>query len=59
MTPTAECLPRGAAAAPAPVNPPRLDSRQLLCGQPEVQIQHGAQVYRLRLTALGKLILTK
>ena len=59
MTSTAEVLPRCTAHTPAPANPPRLDSRTLLSGQPEVQIQHGSQVYRLRLTALGKLILTK
>jgi len=40
-------------------DPRRLDSRDLLAGRPEVEIQHGTQVYRLRLTALGKLILTK
>jgi hemin uptake protein HemP len=39
--------------------PPRLDSRELLGDHPEIEIQHGSQVYRLRLTALGKLILTK
>jgi len=39
--------------------PPRLDSQDLLAGHPEIEIQHGSQVYRLRLTALGKLILTK
>ncbi|MCB1996742.1 MAG: hemin uptake protein HemP [Burkholderiaceae bacterium] len=38
---------------------PRITSAQLLQGEPELQIQHGDGVYRLRLTALGKLILTK
>lgn len=37
----------------------RLNSRQLLGAALEVEIEHGAQVYRLRQTALGKLILTK
>jgi hemin uptake protein HemP len=37
----------------------RLSSRDLLGGHAEVEIEHDAQVYRLRRTALGKLILTK
>ena len=48
------------APAPAPtVPPPRLNSESLLSGCREVEIEHAGQVYRLRLTALGKLILTK
>jgi hemin uptake protein HemP len=31
----------------------------LLAGRPEVAIEHQGQVYRLRQTAQGKLILTK
>ncbi|MFZ2990573.1 hemin uptake protein HemP [Ideonella sp.] len=38
---------------------PRWDSTQLLGAAREVEIVHGDQVYRLRHTALGKLILTK
>lgn len=37
----------------------RLASAELLAGSPEVLIEHGESTYRLRLTALGKLILTK
>ena len=37
----------------------RLSSRQLLGNGSEVEIDHRGCVYRLRLTALGKLILTK
>jgi hemin uptake protein HemP len=37
----------------------RLDSRNLFRGAQEVEIAHNMHVYRLRLTALGKLILTK
>jgi hemin uptake protein HemP len=37
----------------------RLPSASLLSGDAEVEIEHGEAVYRLRLTALGKLILTK
>jgi hemin uptake protein HemP len=50
---------------PAPAAPSRalpvmrLDSRSLFRGAQEVEIAHDMQVYRLRLTALGKLILTK
>lgn len=45
--------------SPGPGPGPRWDSRTLLGSASEVEIQHGDQVYRLRLTALGKLILTK
>ena len=37
----------------------RLSSQSLLGGQREVEIDHGGAVYRLRVTSLGKLILTK
>lgn len=37
----------------------RLHSRELLAGAREIEIVHGSQCYRLRLTSLGKLILTK
>ena len=45
--------------SPPAVRPPRIDSRQLLQGGKEVVIVHGGEEYRLRLTAAGKLILTK
>lgn len=38
---------------------PRLDSRSLFRGGREVVIEHDGGEYRLRLTASGKLILTK
>lgn len=44
---------------PPAVRPPRIDSRQLLQGGKEIVITHGSEEYRLRLTAGGKLILTK
>lgn len=47
--------PAGAAQAQAR----RIDSATLLGPQGEVLIQHQQQVYRLRVTSLGKLILTK
>ncbi len=47
-------------AAPArPANVRSITSQQLFADFPEVQIAHGDAVYRLRQTALGKLILTK
>jgi hemin uptake protein HemP len=47
-----------AAACPAPP-PPQLDSRQLFGAAKEVLIHHAGQIYRLRHTLNGKLILTK
>ena len=43
----------------APPAAPRVRSTDLLGTANEVEIQHGDALYRLRLTALGKLILTK
>ncbi len=37
----------------------RIDSRDLFIGTREIIIGHGSEVYRLRLTAQNKLILTK
>lgn len=37
----------------------RLPSRAIFAGAQEVEIEHNGAVYRLRQTALGKLILTK
>ncbi|MEO8297975.1 MAG: hemin uptake protein HemP [Burkholderiales bacterium] len=48
----------GLACRPAGV-PPRLRSEDLLRGGKELEIEHGGAVYRLRLTAMGRLILTK
>lgn len=39
--------------------PRRLQSRELLGQDRELEIEHAGQLYRLRLTQLGKLILTK
>ena len=36
-----------------------IDSQELFKTEREVRIRHGDQTYRLRLTALNKLILTK
>lgn len=37
----------------------RLSSQALLGNEREIEIEHAGQLYRLRLTSLGKLILTK
>jgi len=43
-----------------PAQPPRiLQAEDLFAGRREIWIQHGDQRYRLRITAAGKLILTK
>ena len=42
-----------------PTAPRRLTSESLLAGGTEIEIEHGDAVYRLRVTSLGKLILTK
>jgi hemin uptake protein HemP len=68
-------LTHGAAAAPTPPSvepaaalsgaPPlapsarRLRSAELFGSKHEIEIEHGQAIYRLRLTSLGKLILTK
>jgi hemin uptake protein HemP len=45
-------------ALPGPP-PRRIDSKTLLGAAQEVEINHLGQIYRLRRTTLGKLILTK
>ncbi|HXZ96350.1 MAG TPA: hemin uptake protein HemP [Burkholderiales bacterium] len=37
----------------------QISSEQLMQGRREIIIRHGLQEYRLRITAAGKLILTK
>ena len=37
----------------------RVNSQELMANAREIEIEHVGQVYRLKLTALGKLILTK
>jgi hemin uptake protein HemP len=50
----------GRAAEPDPAPAPRVvDSTTLMDGRREILIRHGGEVYRLRLTASNKLILTK
>ena len=44
---------------PPPMASVRITSAQLFAGAVEVQIEHFGAVYRLKQTALGKLILTK
>jgi hemin uptake protein HemP len=51
----------GSCGSPAPARSalPRLDVRRVLQGCREVILLHGAEEYRLKVTAAGKLILTK
>ena len=50
----------GAASRPAGSTPPReIPSDQIFAGTHEVLIRHAGEVYRLRLTRNGKLILHK
>ena len=42
-----------------PLRDNRIESRDLFVGTREITIAHGEEVYRLRLTAQNKLILTK
>ena len=37
----------------------RITSSELLQGRQQVEIEHGGETYRLRVTKAGKLILTK
>ncbi|MCU0967229.1 MAG: hemin uptake protein HemP [Rubrivivax sp.] len=52
-------LPVAPVAPPEPQRLRRIASRDLFAGGREVEIEHQSQVYRLRCTSLGKLILTK
>jgi hemin uptake protein HemP len=54
----------GQPPSPSPLAPPplallRVTSQQLFAGAVEVRIDHFGAIYRLKQTALGKLILTK
>ncbi len=54
--------PSGGVPTQAPTPPtmqPRVRSEVLLQGGRELEIEHAGAVYRLRVTSLGKLILTK
>ena len=42
-----------------PAQPHRIRSSELLHGQDRLVIEHGGESYQLRVTRLGKLILTK
>jgi hemin uptake protein HemP len=56
---TADALRAVANPRPRPTAPRRLDSNSLFAGAVEIEIEHQDQIYRLRKTSLGKLILTK
>jgi len=42
-----------------PTRAPRVTTDWLMRGRREIVVQHGVEEYRLRITAAGKLILTK
>jgi hemin uptake protein HemP len=52
-------LARGAEAGTGAESPRVVDSVTLMGGRRELIIRHGDEVYRLRITASNKLILTK
>ncbi len=54
-----EAPPTEAPTAPSPKPPPAVASEELLRGGRELVIRHGRETYLLRVTATGKLILTK
>ncbi len=56
---SSDCTCGPLSAAPAGSALPRLDVRRVLQGCREVILLHGAEEYRLKVTAAGKLILTK
>ena len=51
--------PSDPASDPAPAPTPMVDSRSLLGDGRELKIRHDGEIYRLRLTRNGKLILNK
>lgn len=55
----APAVPPGDDVHAAPSRPRVLDSHALFAGAREIIIRHQESSYRLRMTALGKLILTK
>lgn len=67
MNPAITPLPTARPPAEAGLAPPlsntaprrRISSQALMGQEREIEIEHGGQLYRLRLTSLGKLILTK
>ena len=52
-------FPPGQQATALPARVQRVSSHSLFSGAQQVEIEHNGTVYRLRQTALGKLILTK
>ena len=57
--PTLPAAARAGSDIPVGSGPPVLRSSDLLAGGREVLIQHGEDIYRLKLTGNNKLILTK
>jgi hemin uptake protein HemP len=57
--PPRSARPSEAGGETADIVPPVVDSTTLMAGRRELIIRHGADTYRLRVTASNKLILTK
>jgi len=47
------------AGVQSPLGPLQISSTDLFAGRREVAIEHAGEIYRLRITGKGKLILTK
>ncbi|KAF0164758.1 MAG: hypothetical protein FD157_1922 [Rhodocyclaceae bacterium] len=58
-TETQTAAPKSGTAHPSMTPSQPLDSATLLGGRSEVEIAHHGEIYRLRRTSQGKLILTK
>lgn len=62
VEPTQPAAPGAAAdssSAPSGPQTERIDSESLLQGRRQIELLHQGEVYRLQVTRLGKLILTK
>ncbi|WP_082680026.1 hemin uptake protein HemP [Paucibacter sp. KCTC 42545] len=55
----AQAQPAPAVQHPATASTRRISSSELMGNLRELEIEHSGSLYRLRLTSLGKLILTK
>lgn len=59
MTPNRDPVPPPSAAPTPRSELPRLSVRDLFAGRTEIILDHNGEDYRLRITARGRLILTK
>ena len=59
MTPTRDPVPPPGSPPPSRSELPRLSVQELFNGRSEIILDHNGEDYRLRITARGRLILTK